>query len=64
MSELDITKISDSTTGFVDPSGGTIFGGSFTFAIQPKSTIMRYTSPTGKCYVGDFSSSFSQLQEV
>ena len=64
MSELDLNDISSSGTTLVDPTGGSLFGGSINFSIQPINKLIRYTSPSGKCYVGEVSSTFSLLQEV
>lgn len=63
MDELNMSNISDSAITVLDPSGE-IFGGNFGFTVQPKTTIFRYTSLTGKCYQGDFSLGFQLLQEV
>ena len=39
MSELDLNDISSSRTTLVDPTGGSLFGGSINFSIQPINKI-------------------------
>jgi flagellin-like hook-associated protein FlgL len=63
MDELNMSMIGDSAITVLDPTGS-VWGGNFGFSIQPKTPIFRYTSPTGKSYIGDFSKGFQLLEEV
>ena len=60
----DTSAMVESSTTIVDPTGGSLFGGTITLTVQPKNLIIRYTSPNGTCYQGNLSGSFQTLEEV
>ena len=64
MSELTSTDEKLSTT-VLDPTGGSAWGGNITLSFKPVSTGFIYTSPSdNKCYKGDFTKGFQNLEEV
>ena len=64
MSELTSTDEKLSVT-VLDPTGGSAWGGNITLSFKPVSTGFIYTSPSdAKCYKGDFTKGFQNLEEV
>ena len=64
MSELTNNQ-KDSSTTVLDPTGGTKWGGNITLSLVPESTEFVYISPSdNKCYKGDFTKGFQNLEEV
>lgn len=58
----DASAITDSSTSFFHPT--IALGGLITLTVQPKNSIIRYTSINGTCYQANLSGSSQTLEEV